>query len=85
MLPCDTVANAHYLAHSTEVIKCSKFCTVTMCRRDRASADQFFATVTEGVVHSVDYVVTPSSVSVTQQHKVNGSNGRFATVSQSCI
>ena len=85
MLPCDTVANAHYLAHSTEVIKCSKFCTVTMCRWDRASADQFFATVTEGVVHSVDYVVTPSSFSVTQQHKVNGSNRCFATVSQSCI
>ena len=52
-----------------------------MHRRMRACTDEFLAMVSEGVVNGVYNVVTWSSFSVTQRHKVSGGTGRFATVS----
>ena len=46
----------------------SDFGTVGMRRLMQACADEFFATVTEGVVHGVYEVITQSSFSVTWQH-----------------
>ena len=40
-------------------ISASEFCTVGMHRQMRACANEFLATVTEGVVPSVYKVVTP--------------------------
>ena len=51
----------------------------------RACKDEFLATVTRGVAHSVYMVVTQFSFGVTWQHKVRGVNGCFATVSQDHI
>ena len=48
----------------------------------RACADDFLATLSEGVVLGVNKVVTQLSFGVTQQHKVSGGNGHFATISQ---
>ena len=39
-------------------ISASEFCTMGMPKRKRACADEFLATVTEGVVHGVYKVVT---------------------------
>ena len=43
----------------------------------RTSADEFLATVTEGVVHGVHKVVPRASFSVTWQHKVSGGTWTF--------
>ena len=52
-------------------ISASDFGTVAMHRRMRACADEFLATVTAGVVHSVYIFVSRSSVDVTRQHKAS--------------
>ena len=40
-------------------------------------ADEFLATVTEGVAHDVYKVVTRSSLGVTQRHKASGGKYTF--------
>ena len=47
--------------------------------------DEFFATVTEGVVYGVYKLVTRLYFCVTRRHKVSGGIGCFATVSQGRI
>ena len=61
MRPCDTVAKHYHIARPTEVSKCLK-----EAQRKRACGDEFFAKVTEGVVHVVYKVLTRSSFDVTR-------------------
>ena len=49
----------------------------------QACADGFLATLTEGVVHGEYKVVTRSSFSVTQRHKVSGGKWTFRSHSRS--
>ena len=49
----------------------SEFGTVGMRRRMRACADEFLATVTEGVVHNVYKAVTRSCFGVTRQNRAS--------------
>ena len=44
----------------------------------RACADEFLATVTEGVVHGVYKVVTRLSFGIIWQHKVSGGKWMFS-------
>ena len=65
------------LALPTEILKClnistSEFGTMGSHRQVRACVDEFLSMVTKGVVHGVPKVVTPSSFSVIQPHKVSG-------------
>ena len=55
----------------------SEFCTVDMCRRIQACADELLASVTEGVVHGVHKVMTRSPFGVTQGHKASGGKWTF--------
>ena len=79
--------NIHYLAHPKEVLKMfklstSEFGTLSICRWMRAWADEFLATVTEGVLHR-GYKAVFQSLSVS-----HGTitwvemNGHFATLPQ---
>ena len=61
-------------------ISTSEFGTMGVRRRIRACIDEFLATVTEGVVHSV-YKVVSQSVDIRRVEV----NGHFATVSQGRI
>ena len=68
----------------TEILKCLKFPPlnlVDMHRRIRVFADEFLATVTEGLVHGVYKVVTRSSFNIMRVEV----HGCFATVSQGGI
>ena len=73
------MANGPLPCVSYEVLKCLKFPPLNFVPWTCADnsehahcADEFLATVAEGVVHSVYKVVTRSSFSVIRQHKASG-------------
>ena len=65
------------MAHPSEVLKCLKFITEGMHRGMQACADEFLATVTDGVVHGVYEVVTPLSFGVIGRHMASGCKWTF--------
>ena len=76
---------------TTEIFKCLKFSTLNLvpwaCKDENVQcADELLTMVTEGVVNSVNKVVTGLTFSVIWQHKASGGmNSHFATVSKGCI
>ena len=88
MRPCDTVVKsplpcAYYGSFKMFKISASVHLTLSMHRGMRVSADEFFATITAGVVHGVCKVVTWSSVCVNTVDRMRVEvHGHFATVSQ---